>query len=191
MKRTTLSSVLLVSTLSLALVGCGSTPVKPAVPLAAAPSDTVSNVPDWFLKPTASTEDTVYVAGTAMSRDLGMVVHKAEMDAETHLASKIAGEISTMTKSYKRDNGDTVDESTEVVANKIAAEVKLAGASVVERKLFAEGGGYRAYVLVKFSVANYNRMLQMAANGRTFKADKTAAELELNARVAAKAAKAE
>lgn len=179
-------SIIIALSIAAMLAGCGGVPTKQ--PLAATPEETISGMPAWYLKQPDSTADVIYVAGTAISRDMAMSDSKAQMDAETKLAFKIAGEVSAMQKDYRRDNGDDVDASAEIVANKLAADINIGGAAVAERKMIAEGAGYRTYILLKFSVADYNKMLKTAAATRTFRADKAAAEQELDQRVAAKKA---
>lgn len=167
---------------------CASTPevaVQPAAisataPLAVAPATVTPIIPAWYSKQPESTAEFVYVAGTAISRDLSMSNHKAQLDAETHLANKIAGEINTLTKDFKRDAGDEFVQSTEIVANKIATDVKVIGGVIIERQIFPEGGGYRTYVLLKFPLGNNNQMLQSYLNKKSFKASKGAAEKELD-----------
>ena len=165
----TLITVAVIATLT----GCASnqavvaTPTATA-PLAAPPANVAANIPAWFIMQPESTPEAVFVAGSAISRDLSMSGHKAQLDAETHLANKIAGEIRTMTKDYKRDAGDEFVQSTEIVSNKIAADVKIIGGIVVDRRIVAEGGGFRTYVLLKYPLGNSNHMLQNYLNKKSF-----------------------
>jgi len=172
-----------------ALVGaCATTPPpvaqRPAptpgtASLAIAPALVTPTIPAWYIKQPDSTPEFIYVAGTALSRDMAMSNHKAQLDAETHLANKIAGEINTLTKDYKRDVGDEFIQSTEIVANKIATDVKVIGGIVVDRQVYPEGGGYRTYSLLKFPLGSSNQMLQSYLNRRSFRASREAAEREL------------
>lgn len=180
----TLIAVAVIATLS----GCASTPnaviatPTATAPLAAPPATVALNIPAWYIQTPDSTTEAVYVSGTAISRDLSMSHHKAKLDAETHLANKIAGEIRTMTKDYKRDVGDQFVQSTEIVSNKIAADVLLVGGIVVNHQIIAEGGGFRTYVLLKFPLGNSNQMLQTYLNKKSFTGSKNAAEAELKER---------
>ena len=171
------------ATIGALLSACASAPLpKAGAPLAVAPPSVTSSMPSWFIEQPQSTAETVYVVGTAISRDISMSGHKAQLDAETHLATQIAGEINTLTKDYKRDVGDEFVQSTEVVANKIATDVKVIGGVIVKKQVTPEGGGFRTYVLLKFPLGSNNPMLQSYINKKTFKGSQDAAERELNQR---------
>jgi hypothetical protein len=126
-----------------------------------------------------STPEAVWVGGTALSRDMSMSTHKAQLDAETHLANKIAGEINTLTKDYKRDVGDESVQQTEIIANKIATDVKVIGGQVVKRVIYPEGGGFRTYVLLKFPLGSANHLLTSYTNKKSFGGSHAAAAAEL------------
>jgi hypothetical protein len=156
------------------------TPAPAAIPVAyTATQGVVSTIPEWYMNQPESTTEVIYVGGTAFSRDMSMSTHKAQLDAETHLANKIAGEINTLTKDYKRDLGDEFVQQSEIVANKIATDVKVIGGHVAKRVILSEGNGFRTYVLVKFPLGSANTLLTNFINKNTHKAAKAAAEAEL------------
>ena len=62
---------------------------------------------------------------------------------------------------------------------KIAADVKLAGYTVVDSTLWSEGGGYRTYVLVKFPLTGTGAQL-----GAKLQASQSVAERDLKEAVA-------
>jgi len=171
------------------LVGCASepkvqiaapAPVIPATaPLQVAPVSVVATAPSWYAKLPENTGEYVYVAGTGLSRDIGMSRSKAVIDAQAHLADRLVGEINTMTKDYKRDLGDEYSQSIEIVSKKVATDVKLIGYQTADSMIYAEGGGYRTYVLIKYPLGNSNRMLQSYLNNKTFKSSKETTEREL------------
>ena len=176
-------SLISCATIGVLLSACASAPLpKAGAPLTVAPTSVTSSMPAWFIEQPQSTAETVYVVGTAISRDISMSGHKAQLDAETHLATQIAGEINTLTKDYKRDVGDEFVQSTEVVANKIATDVKVIGGVIVKKQVTPEGGGFRTYVLLKFPLGSNNPMLQNYINKKTFKGSQDAAERELRQR---------
>lgn len=189
---------LLVVAVALALTaGCSSAPTNPyaaetarvaattaVAPASAsmhiAPAVAIQQTPVWFLKPPATTAAEIYVAGTGLSKDLSMSKQKALMDAQTKLADRLAGEISVLTKDYKAEQGENFVQNTEVMARKMAADVKLAGYTVVDASLWSEGGGYRTYILVKYPLsAQVQRMTQ-----NSVRASQTAAERDLKEAVA-------
>ena len=154
-------------------------PTPATAPLAAAPATVTPSIPAWYLKLPESTPEAIYLAGTALSRDMAMSNQKAQLDAETQLANKIAGEINTLTKDYKRDAGDEYVQSSEIVSKKIATDVKVIGGIEVDHQVFAEGGGYRTYILLKFPLGSNNLMLQNYLNIKNLKGSQGAAETEL------------
>jgi len=175
--------LILYATITLVLSACASAPVpKAGAPLTVAPTTVTSNTPSWFLEPPEPTAEFVYVVGTAISRDISMSGHKAQLDAETHLANKIGGEINTLTKDYKREVGDEFVQSTEIVANKIATDVKVIGGDIVKKQVTPEGGGFRTYVVLKYPLGTNNQMLQNYLNKKSFKGSQEAAERELRQR---------
>ena len=171
------------ATIGVLLSACASAPLpKAGAPLTVAPTSVTSSMPAWFIEQPQSTAETVYVVGTAISRDISMSGHKAQLDAETHLATQIAGEINTLTKDYKRDVGDEFVQSSEVVANKIATDVKVIGGVIVKKQVTPEGGGFRTYVLLKFPLGGNSQVLQSHVNKGNFKGSQDAAERELHQR---------
>ncbi len=162
-----------------AMLSACATTNSPNAPIQVQPEKAVSNIPVWFISPPETTTEAIYVVGTAVSRDLSMSVQKASLDAETHLANKIAGEVSSMTKDYKREVGDEFTQSTEIVSNKIAAEVKIIGGVVEKKQITPEGGGFRTYVLIKYPLGSNNRLLQNHIAQKSFAGNKAAAEAEL------------
>jgi hypothetical protein len=164
MKR---SITALVAMTLMVIAGCSSAPKAPE-PVMAAPKTVMSNVPDWYITPPPAPAGYVYAAGTAISRDLSMSKAKAQLDAEIQLAHRIAAEVSTMMKDYRRDAGDDFAQVTEMVTNKTAARVKMA-AKPDRTIIIVEGGGFRTYVL----------LLSSDVNVAALQADKAAAEREL------------
>lgn len=167
------------------MVGCAST-VPHTAPLQVAPVKVMSNIPDWYINPPESDQDALYVVGTSISRDLAMSVQKAQLDAETHLASKIAGEVSSLTKDYKREVGDEYLQSTEIVTNKLTAEVKVIGGVVAKKEIIPEGGGFRTYVMMKYPIGSNNKLQQLYDAKKAFTGSKEKAEAELDRKVAEK-----
>ena len=171
------------ATIGVLLSACASAPLpKAGAPLAVAPSSVTSSMPSWFIEQPQSTAEIVYVVGTAISRDISMSGQKAQLDAETRLATQIAGEINTLTKDYKRDVGDEFVQSSEVVANKIATDVKVSGGVIVKKQVTPEGGGFRTYVLLKFPLGGNSQVLQSHSNKGNLKESQDAAERDLRQR---------
>ena len=183
MKSNKLLIVAIIATVASA--GC-STMTAPTAPLQVAPEKVATKIPGWYMNPPESDQDFLYVVGTAVSRDLAMSVQKAQLDAETHLASKINGEVSSLTKDYKREAGDEFTQSTEIVSNKLAAEVKVIGGVIFKKDILAEGGGFRTYLVMKYPIGSNNKLQQLYDAKKAFTGSKEKAETELDRKVAAK-----
>ena len=168
-------------------VGCATVePISPKAALQIAPEKVTATIPGWYIDPPESTQDALYVVGTALSRDLAMSVQKAQLDAETHLASKIAGEVSSLTKDYKSEANDTFTQSTEIISNKIAAEVKVIGGVIDKKLVVAEGGGFRTYVMMRYPIGSNNRLNQLHEAAKKPPTQQEQAQEELDMQVAAK-----
>ena len=183
---------LLVVAVAMALTaGCSSAPTNPyaaetarvaattaVAPASAsmhiAPAVAIQQPPEWYMKPTATTASEIYVSGTGLSKDLGMSGDKAVLHAQSRLVDRIAAEMSKLTKQYTQDNSERVNQNTEITIRKIAADVNIAGYTVVNSTLWSEGGGYRTYVLVKFPLTGISK--QFGAKVQTSQAN---AEREL------------
>ena len=163
-------SIVLVAAVTLAISACATVPppiMKPGVdrldstaekqvekPIVIvkndAPASIVQTVPSWFLD-TPSSKEYVYVAGTGVSRDMGMSMQKAMLDAQAKAADRINSTVNSMMKQYKKDTGSDFQENTEFVIRKLVAEVKVHGYDVSNTTMVAEGQNYRTYVQLRFN----------------------------------------
>ena len=119
------------------------------------------DIPAWYIKAPASTEDYVYITGTAVSTDLAMSRTKALLDAQVQLADKINGMINALTKQTRKDDSGTVgtDRTTQTV-KKVIMDTALTGYHLEDSKVMAENRGYRTFVLVRYPMGDSNRMLK-------------------------------
>lgn len=187
--RKTYKTAIACAVLAIMATGCATTVPTAAAPLQVAPEKAAAHIPAWFVSPPQSSSENIFVVGTAVSRDMAMSIQKASLDAETHLASKIAGQVSSMTKDYKREVGDVFTQSTEIVTNKLTAEVKIIGGVIDKKQITPEGGGFRTYVLIRYPIA-MNKMLQnYEAQRVTPKTNQEKAEAEMEKRIEAQKVK--
>lgn len=119
------------------------------------------DIPAWYIKAPASTEDYVYITGTAVSSDLSMSRTKALLDAQVQLADKINGLVNALTKQTRKDDSGTVgtDRTTQTV-KKVIMDTALTGYHLEDSKVMAENRGYRTFVLVRYPLGDSNRMLK-------------------------------
>ena len=140
----------------LGIAACGTTEVKPTseATKSVQPStaSVVSNLPVWYVDDKSPDPDAFFVVGTGVSRDLGMSIEKATLDAQNHIADRIAAEVDAFTKSYKQDVGTASDihENTEQIVRKLVSEVDVSGYTVTNKKIIAEGSAFRTYIQLRY-----------------------------------------
>jgi hypothetical protein len=115
--------------------------------------------PSWYNSQNDS--KALYSVASEYSKDFQMAVDKSMLSAKRELASNFSSYISSMMRDYASELGEDgavlreLDRTTKLVVSR----VNLIG---VHRENFAvvrEDGGYRAYVKVKYSVDEANRLL--------------------------------
>lgn len=119
------------------------------------------DLPSWYIKAPAPTEDFIFVAGTGVSNDLSMSHQKALMDAQLKLADKINGEMNALVKQQKNDSAGTVNtDKTSITTKKVIARTSLTGYYIEDSRIQPENRGYRTFVLVRYPLGDANRMLK-------------------------------
>jgi hypothetical protein len=119
------------------------------------------DIPAWYIKAPASTEDYVFVTGTAVSSDLAMSRTKALLDAQVQLADKINGMINALTKQTRKDDsGSMSTDRTSQTVKKLIIDTALTGYHLEDSKIMAENRGYRTFVLVRYPLGDSNRLLK-------------------------------
>jgi hypothetical protein len=116
---------------------------------------TIDQAPKWMIQ-TPVSSSAVYAAGTSASGDYSMAFQKAKADAYGKICMTAGGTASQRTKIYKADTAQASSELSEMVIRTQCKEVDLTGVEVTERKIIAEGGRYRAYVLVALPTGDAN-----------------------------------
>jgi len=166
-----------VTMLAMAMSGCGSTATKhaetipsptPAVTqpqTVAAPGKSEApktiDIPPWYIKAPDSTEEYVFVTGTAVSTDLAMSRAKAMLDAQYQLASKINGMIDAVMRQSKKDNSGTVStDYTSLTIKKTIEQTYLTGHHLEDSRVQPENRSYRTFVLIRYPMGDTNRLLK-------------------------------
>ena len=145
---------------------------------------TIDKAPKWMTEPPTSSS-AVYAAGTSVSGDYSMAIHKAKADAYGKICMSVGGTASQQTKIYRTDSEATSTEFSEMALKSSCKEVDLTGVEVPKDgiKMIAEGNRYRAYVLVVMPTgdANVLRRAKEAARQRELAAARAPQALkELN-----------
>lgn len=116
---------------------------------------TIDKAPKWMIELPKSSS-AVYSAGTSSSGDYSMAVHKAKADAYGKICMTAGGTVSQNTKIYKADTANVSSEMSELVIRTACKEVDITGVEVADKKIIADNGRYRAYVLVALPTGDAN-----------------------------------
>jgi len=129
-------------------------PVHPyAMP--AQPQRVIVPGPEWFVQLPADTADMMFAAGTATSVDEQMAYNKARMFAEQKLIETMTARVRSLTKSYRADSGDALNERFEQTVQK-TANGELIGAQRVDSRATHDGRSYKVYVLIRYPLGENN-----------------------------------
>lgn len=169
---------LTVGAMALTLAACNSVPKLSEVAPVTSPTPPVTkdvtvnvqgkvaapatiDIPAWYIKAPASTDDYVFITGTGVSSDLSMSRSIALLDAQTQLAEKINGMISGMTNQTKKDdNGQVGDNRTSQTVKKLIIDTAITGYHLEDSRVMAENRNYRTFVLVRYPIGDANRLLK-------------------------------
>ena len=151
-----------------ALTGCGSMKMASnfevenrSVLSSTTKSGDVVNLPSWYTA-TMSDQDALTSAAAEFSTDMQFAVDKAMLSAKRELASNYSSHISSMMKDYSAEvgtlNADVVRE-IDRTTKLIVAQVNLVGVKRTNLEIRHENSGYRAFVAVRYSTDESNKIL--------------------------------
>jgi len=129
-------------------------PVHPYA-MSAQPVRAVVAAPEWFVRMPEDTADMMFAAGTATSVDEQMAYNKARMFAEQKLIETMTAKVRSLTKSYRADSGDALNERFEQTIQKTASG-ELIGAQRVDSRVTHDGRSYKVYVLIRYPLGENN-----------------------------------
>ena len=140
------------------------------------------DVPPWYIKAPASSDEYIFVTGTGISSDLSMSRSKAMLDAQQQLAAKLNGVIDSVVRQQRKDTAGTVNNDyTSVTIRKKIVETSITGHHLEDSKIQAENRGYRTFVLVRYPVGDANKLLRQLEQKDSKKQDEdTNIDKELN-----------
>ena len=175
-----MKSTIVLSTLSFALLltGC-ATPTPPRSTQALAvekpskeqqaqqtASAAVAKIPAWYLTPPDDGQS-LYAVGVATSGDMQFAIDRAVLSAKTDMASQVNSRISARMNELVRVSGFGKDQITvaevERVTQNVVNEINVGGFNRTgyrreKAEVFTEGSGFRAYVLLKFPLAETTKI---------------------------------
>lgn len=170
--------IIAISAVSVILAACNSAPKRAEAPPIPSPTPPVTkdvtvpvqgkvdapptlDIPAWYIKAPASTDDYVFVTGTAVSSDLSMSRSKALLDAQVQLADKINGMINALTKQTRKDDSGQVGiDRTSQTVKKLIIDTALTGYHLEDSRVMSENRNYRTFVLVRYPLGDANRLLK-------------------------------
>ena len=121
---------------------------------------TVAGVPEWYFQ--TNKGDALYGVATGSSTDMQFAVDKAMLGAKRELASNFSSHVSSLMKDFSAQAGDNdsavlqdISRTTKLVINK----VNLVGVQRTNFKVDKEGKSYYAYVQLRYSIDDSNKLL--------------------------------
>ena len=150
--------------LVLALTACGSlkygVELESKSPFTSSPKtgDEVK-YPSWYTE--KYKDGALYAVASEYSKDMQFAVDKATLSAKRNLASNFSSHVSAMMKDYATEVGDDssvmreIDRTTKLMVNK----VNLIGIQKTNFKIQHEKEGYRAWIQLRYSVDDTNKLL--------------------------------
>jgi len=135
-----------------------------------------NSIPDWFMKPPASTEQVMYARGTAVSNNLQFTIDRATFAALQELARKVNSR--AQAKASETINAAGIGDNLNVktlaknIASVVTKEVSVGGFDNVDSKMVPlDGGKYRVFTLIKYSVQKvYQNLIKQIDNDKTINA---------------------
>jgi len=115
--------------------------------------------PSWY---TAQNDDkALYAVASEFSRDFQMAVDKSMLSAKRELAAKFSSHINAMMRDYATELGEdgTVMRELDRTTKLVVSRVNLVGVHRENFVVVREDGGFRAFVKVKYSIDESNRLL--------------------------------
>lgn len=119
------------------------------------------NLPSWYTA-AQNDKDVLTSVASEYSVDMQFAVDKASMSAKRELASNYSSHISAMMKDYSSEVGGIgsdvvreIDRTTKL----ILAQVNLVGVQRTNLEIRHEKEGYRAYVMMRYSTDESNKIL--------------------------------
>lgn len=112
------------------------------------------DIPDWFTEPPKS-NDFIYSARTAVSRDMQLALEKAIMDARAEIGRQVESNIKELQKRFIQETGSGTDTELAqqfAIATKSVVDVTLNGSRVKDQSYEQDGKFWRAYVLMEYPI---------------------------------------
>lgn len=154
------------------LAGCGPTPGSPEWVLkdqqarreakAEEVDKTVDQLPSWYLKPPVDAIS-LYGPATATAGDIQLALDKAILSGKRVIAEHLKAGVSSKMRVFMGESGladdPTLTSEVERVTSSVVAEADLSGVERQETRIIPQGTQYRVYVLMRYPLADANRIM--------------------------------
>lgn len=161
--------------LVVALLGACSSDKMAKVP------ESAGLVPDWFASEPQKDGTDIIVTATDISKDMQFAIDKAMLNARVELANRISIKVESIVReSVVEDSGSKVKD-VEREVDRVSKQVTNQVLSMYTREklvVVKEGGGFRAFVMLKLSEDQGRKLY---SNARKISKDREAAFRELEA----------
>jgi len=190
-------TLLLTTALALSLAACSSP--KPGTPefvqkkeeeqqkaVVKTVEQSLAVTPAWYTKNPVDA-NSLYAKATEASTNRQMAVDKAMHLARKEMAQQLGARVSAKIKDFATESGRANDDDFQMemerVGQSVALDVNLAGYVRENDEVVAEGGKYRAFVMLRYPVGESNKVVasqvkKSAALESKVKASKAWQELE-------------
>jgi hypothetical protein len=117
--------------------------------------------PDWYTAGAKSDDTALYSVATEHSKNFQFAVDKAMMSGKRELASNFSSHINAMLKDFTAEIGEdnTVVNEINRTTKMIVTRVNLIGVQRTNFKVVHENDGYRAFVRLKYSIDDTNKIM--------------------------------
>ena len=174
--------------LVLSLTACGSLKYTTGVEVEGPGQRMFSNevnYPSWYTAQPDAKDKNLYAVASEDSDNFQFAVDRAMLSAKRELAANFSSHTSSMMKDFAYQSGadKTAHADIERTTKMVIAKVNLIGVQRDQFKVVHEKDGYRAFVRLKYSAEESNRLLMQeikrdANLTAKFKASKSFRELE-------------
>lgn len=123
-------------------------------------SETLSNVPDWFLTPPISDAAGVYATAMASSGDLQYARELAIFQAEYSIAKTINNAVSGKERLHRSQSAGGFRSTADQTVVKKVAGADVLGYRIVSQEFRIENGLYASYVLIHMPYEIQQQMIE-------------------------------
>jgi hypothetical protein len=163
---------LLFLTTTVLLGACGSNPVvdyqqaqeKQARNKVERMTETLNDVPEWFLTPPISDATGVYATATASSSDLQYARELAIFQAEYSIAKTINNEVSGKERLHRSQSAGGFKSTADQTVVKRVAGADVLGYRIVSQEYRIQNGQYASYVLLHMPYEMQQQMIENRDN---------------------------